>query len=115
MSRDWRNCGAINVRAMMDKAVLSHRYSILIIGVYCMAVVVYVSVIEFNNSIVSAKFGKGQQLLLKMEFPFVYESSPVYEIVMFVQFLQLLGHASVIGMLDALIITLVNFSFLFLF
>lgn len=113
MSRDWRDCGAIafNVRTMMNKAILSRRCSTLIIAVYCTAVMVYVSVIMEFNSIVSDEPGKeGQQLFLKMKFPFVYDCSPIYEIVMFVQCVQLLGHASVIGMLDALIVTLVNFS-----
>lgn len=113
MSRDWNNCGAVafNVRTMMNKAILSHRCSMLIVGVYSIAVVVYVSVIvEFNN--IDDGFGRGEnQLFLKMKFPFVYEFSPVYEIVMFVQSLQLLSNASVIGMLDALIITLVSFLF----
>lgn len=111
MSRDWRNCGtvAFNVQTMMNKASLSHRCSMLIIGMYSMAVVVYVSVIMELNSI-DNKSGKGEnQLFLKMEFPFVYDFSPVYEIVMFVQFIQLLSNASIIGMLDALIITLVSF------
>ncbi|KAL6254523.1 hypothetical protein P5V15_014576 [Pogonomyrmex californicus] len=109
MSRDWCNCGtvAFNVCTMTSKANLSHRCSMLIIGIYSIAVVVYVSVIlEFNS--INDEFSKGdQQLFLKMEFPFVYEFSPVYEIVMFVQFVQLLSNASVIGMLDAFIVTLI--------
>ncbi|KYM97078.1 hypothetical protein ALC62_12186 [Cyphomyrmex costatus] len=94
MSRDWRNCDAIasDVRIMTNKAILSHRCSMLIIGVYSIAAVVYVSVImEFNS--INSESGKGE-LFLKMEFPFVYEFSPVYEIVMFVQFVQLLSNAS---------------------
>ncbi|XP_011155581.2 odorant receptor 4 [Solenopsis invicta] len=109
MSQDWRNCGttAINVRIMTSKANLSHRCSLLIIGVYAMAVVVYVSVIMEYNTIGKGSDKEENQLFLKMDFPFVYEFSPVYEIVMFVQFVQLLSNASVIGMLDAFIITLV--------
>lgn len=111
MSQDWRNCGttAINVRIMTSKANLSHRCSLLIIGVYAMAVVVYVSVIMEYNTIGKGSDKEENQLFLKMDFPFVYEFSPVYEIVMFVQFVQLLSNASVIGMLDAFIITLVSF------
>lgn len=88
----------------------------LIIGIYSMAVVVYSSVIiELNNIDTNVETGeKEHQLLLKMQFPFVYEFFPMYEIVMFVQFVQLLSHASVIGMLDALIITLVSFSLSYL-
>lgn len=111
MSRDWRDCDAVayDVRIMTDKANLSHRLSMLIIGMYSMAVAVYVSVIiEFN--IDSNKSGQGEsQLFLKMELPFVYDFFPMHEIVMFVQFIQLLSNASVIGMLDALIVTLVSF------
>lgn len=71
-----------------------------------MAVIVYISVIiEFNNVNVDSV---EKELFLKMQFPFVYEFFPVYEIVMFVQFVQLLSNASVIGMLDALVITLVS-------
>lgn len=113
MLRDWRNCDsiALNMHIMTNKANVSHRCSMLIIGVYSIAVVVYSSVIiELNNININAETGeKEHQLLLKMKFPFVHEFSPIYEIVMFFQFIQLLSNASVIGMLDALIITLVSF------
>ncbi|XP_070150954.1 odorant receptor 10-like [Polyergus mexicanus] len=107
ISRDWRNCNSTvyNMRIMTNKANLSHRCSMLIISVYFMAVIVYISVIiEFNNINVDSV---EKELFLKMQFPFVYEFFPVYEIVMFVQFVQLLSNASVIGMLDALVITLI--------
>lgn len=113
MSRDWRDSGAVvfNTRAMTNKAHLSRRCSLLIIGVYSMAVAVYVSVImEFNHLNSDELSKEEQQLFLKMEFPFDHNVSPIREIVLFVQFIQLLSNASVIGMLDALIITLVSFS-----
>jgi len=117
ISRDWHNCGSIefNVRIMTNKANLSHRYSMLIIGIYSIAVIVYVSVIMELNFIDSNGSNKTEdQLFLKMKFPFVYDVSPIHEIVMIFQFVQLLSNASVIGMLDALIITLVSSS-LFMF
>jgi len=87
----------------------------LIIGVYSIAVIVYVSVIMELNLIDSDESNKAEdQLFLKMKFPFAYDVSPIHEIVMILQFVQLLGNASVIGMLDALIITLVSPS-LFIF
>lgn len=112
MSQDWRNC-AFNVRTMTNKAILSHRCSILIIGIYAIAAVSYVSVVMEINRINNKSGKRENELFLKMELPFVYESSPAYEIVMFVQFIQLLCNALVIGMLDALIITLVSLSFAF--
>ncbi|XP_025163765.1 odorant receptor 22c-like isoform X2 [Harpegnathos saltator] len=109
MSQDWRDGGAVafNVRTMTDKARLSRRCSMLIIGVYSIAVVVYVSVIIEFNHIHSDEFSnKERQFFLKMKFPFDYDVSPIHEIILFIQFLQLLSNASVIGMLDAFIITL---------
>ncbi|KAF3054438.1 Odorant receptor 181 [Nylanderia fulva] len=109
MLRDWRNCDsiALNMRIMMNKTNVSHRCSMLIIGIYAMAVVVYSSVIiELNNMDTNAETSE-KELFLKMKFPFVHEFSPIYEIVMFVQFIQLLSNASVIGMLNALIMTLI--------
>lgn len=114
MSRDWRNSvDAFNVRTMTNKTILSHRCSILMIGIYSTAAVIYVSVIMEINRINNGSGKQENQLFLKMELPFAYESSPTYEIVMFVQFIQLLSNASVIGMLDALIITLVILTFAF--
>lgn len=82
----------------------------LIIAVYTMAVAVYVSVIMEFNHIHSDELEE-QQLFLKMELPFDHDVYPIREIVLFIQFIQLLSNASVIGMLDAVIITLVSFSF----
>ncbi|KAL0120385.1 hypothetical protein PUN28_008214 [Cardiocondyla obscurior] len=115
MSRDWESWIGDTVtfnmrtmrtmRIMMNKTILSYRCSLLIIGVYSIAVVVYVSVIiNYNNN---DNDRKENQLFLKMEFPFFYDFFPVYEVVMFVQFIQLLSNASIIGMLDALILTLI--------
>lgn len=79
-----------------------------------MAVVVYVSVImEFNYSSSDESNKAEDRLFLKMKFPFAYDTSPIYEIVMVVQFAQLLSNAWVIGMLDALIVTLVSKFFTF--
>lgn len=111
MSRDWNNCGNItfNLRSMTNKAHLAHRCSMLIIGTYSIAVVVYISVImEINNTVSDKCNEEKHQLFLKMEFPFNYHVSPICEIIMFIQFIQLLSNASVIGMLDALIVTLVS-------
>lgn len=47
-------------------------------------------------------------LIIKMEFPFDSNSSPVYEIVMVTQFFQLLTQACAIDVLNALIMTLVS-------
>ncbi|XP_014473831.1 PREDICTED: odorant receptor 4-like [Dinoponera quadriceps] len=61
---------------------------------------------EFNHMHSDELSNEEQQLFLKMEFPFEDNVSPVREIVLFVQFIQLLSNASVIGILDAFIMTL---------
>ncbi|KAL0120392.1 hypothetical protein PUN28_008220 [Cardiocondyla obscurior] len=103
MFNDWHECS--NIYAMIDKAVLAHRCSKLTIGVYSMAVLLY--------STASINFRKQsnddcRELLIKMELPFVFCESPIYEIVVCVQFMHLMAVASAIGMLDALMVTLVS-------
>ncbi|XP_011155595.2 odorant receptor 82a [Solenopsis invicta] len=101
MSNDWREYSGMY--AMIDKAVLAHRCSKLTIGVYSTAVLLY--------STASINFRKQsndscRELLIKMELPFNFCESPVYEIVMWVQFVHLMAVASSIGMLDGLMVTL---------
>ncbi|XP_012063162.1 PREDICTED: odorant receptor 4-like [Atta cephalotes] len=100
MSNDWHKYS--NMYAMIDKAVLAHRCSKLIISVYSIAVLLYstASILNKQNDI------DCRELLIKMELPFGFCESPIYEIVMFVQFIRLMAVASAIGMLDALLVTL---------
>lgn len=104
MCKDWYECS--NAYTMIDKAVLSHRYSKLIIGIYATAVLLYsIATIDFREQAIGDDC---RRLLIKMELPFVFCQSPIYEIVVFVQFVHLMAVASAIGMLDALIATLVS-------
>ncbi|EFN71830.1 Odorant receptor 2a [Camponotus floridanus] len=101
MSNDWYEYSSIYT--MIDKANLSHRYSKLVIGVYSTAVLLYsIATIDFRKPIND----DCRQLLIKMELPFVFCESPIYEFVACVQFVHLMVVASTIGMLDALIVTL---------
>lgn len=104
MSKDWREYPGMC--AMVDKAVLSHRCSKLIIGIYSTAVLLYsTATINFRRD---GDRDSQRELLIKMELPFVFCDSPIYEIVVCVQFVHLMAVASAIGMLDALIVTLVS-------
>jgi len=104
MSNDWREYSSMY--AMIDKAILAHRCSKLTVGVYLTAVLLY--------STASINFRKHtddcRELLIKMELPFEFCESPIYEIVACVQFVQLMAIAFAIGMLDALIVTLVSYD-----
>ncbi|XP_014473880.1 PREDICTED: odorant receptor 4-like [Dinoponera quadriceps] len=101
MSKDWREYSSMY--AMIDKAVLSHRCSKLVIGIYATAVLLYSTAsIDFRKNVDS----DCRELLIKMELPFVFCESPVYEIIMFMQFIHLLAVALTISVIDALIVTL---------
>ncbi|XP_012061479.1 PREDICTED: odorant receptor 13a-like [Atta cephalotes] len=83
---------------MNNVANLSHRFSNLIIGLHSMAVLFYgIGVIAAAN----------RELFLKMELPFYSGMSPIYEVVMTTQFLHQMTAATVIGVLSALLVTLV--------
>lgn len=112
MSRDWidTSTAKLNVDVMINKAELAYRCSNLIIGVYASAVFIYGGMfLEFNRQDQDDGFNiTSRQLLIKMDLPFAYYESPMYEYVFVVQFLQLLATGISIAMLDALIITLVS-------
>lgn len=49
-----------------------------------------------------------RELFLKMELPFESNASPVYEVVMITQFFHQLAAATIVGVLNALIVSLVS-------
>lgn len=49
-----------------------------------------------------------RELFLKMELPFESNASPVYEVVMVTQFFHQLAAATIVGVLNALIVSLVS-------
>lgn len=51
-----------------------------------------------------------RELFLKMELPFESNVSPVYEVVMITQFFHQLAAATIVGVLNALIVSLVSKS-----
>lgn len=112
MATDWTHSstGKLDTNAMISKADLSNRCSKLIMCVYTIAVFFYTSVfVEIIREIDNTEFDmKSREFLIKMEFPFVSYNSSMYKCILLVQFFQLMAIASAIGMLDALIITLVS-------
>ncbi|KAK1125374.1 hypothetical protein K0M31_005743 [Melipona bicolor] len=109
MSQDWINFSKFNIDAMINKAKLAYRYSKLIMSVYAIAVFTYAGVfLEITRQNQDDELNiTSRQLLIKMDFPFAYYESPLYEYVFVLQFFQLLSNASAIATLDALIITLI--------
>nr|XP_012220006.1 PREDICTED: odorant receptor 13a-like [Linepithema humile] len=87
---------------MSGVANLSHRFSNLIIGLHSTAVLVYcIGVVALRSD------PADRELFLKMELPFDSGTSPTYELVMTTQFLHQMTAATMIGVLSALLVTLV--------
>jgi len=96
---------------------VSHRSSNFIIGLYSMSVFLYgIGVLiahldesedEFNEQLERSGVPT-RELFLKMELPFESNASPVYEVVMVTQFFHQLAAATIVGVLNALIVSLVS-------
>lgn len=113
MYYDWINSSAdkANVDVMTNKAELAYRCSYLIFGVYIISVFMYAGVfLQFIRQDQDDFNITSRELLMKMDLPFAYYESPVYQYIFLVQFLQLLAVGIGMAILNALIITLVSVS-----
>lgn len=109
ISMDWEECGEAGGGAlcnMINVASLSHRLSNLIIGLHSIAVLFYcIGVVALRDA---DRGDVERELFLKMDLPFESDASPIYELVMTTQFLHQMTSATVIGVLSALLVTLVS-------
>ncbi|XP_043681042.1 odorant receptor 82a-like [Vespula pensylvanica] len=108
MENDWEKSTKIECdhSTMTSKIILAHRYSNLIISVYCISAFFYATgtfVIGDNNY----DEGEERELLLKMILPFNSNKSPIYEIVIITQFFHQLLTTAVAAVLSSLIVALI--------
>ena len=89
---------------MNSVAGLSQRFSNLIIGLHSVAVMIY----YIGVIVLCSNDGVNRELFLKIELPFERGTLPNYELVMTTQFLHQITTATVIGVLSALLVTLVS-------
>ncbi|XP_076666626.1 odorant receptor 13a-like [Andrena cerasifolii] len=89
-SEDWSSNSSSreNKQIMIDKSILSSRITNFFIAYFGISFFLYVALAlvsfgENNDESVS----KTRQLLIRMEFPFEYTASPVYEFIVVVQFI----------------------------
>lgn len=112
MAEDWdeRNecTTALKTRMMTSKAVLSRRFSKYTIGVYTVCLVFFGASNILSQMNAKQSVETERQLIVKMELPFEYTASPLYEIITIMQFLLQFTCALLAGMLNALIVTLVS-------
>ncbi|CAK9818434.1 Odorant receptor 45b [Anthophora plagiata] len=110
MSNDWDNSSTneLNINDMMNKVVLAYRCSKFIMCVFVVTACIYggVFVEYYRHEVDGESQLKSRELLLKMDFPFPYYKTPIYEWVFVGQFVQLILNGFTIGMMDGLIITL---------
>lgn len=89
-SEDWSSNSSSrdNKQIMIDKAILSSRITNFVIAYFEITFFAYVALAlvsfgEDNDESVS----RTRKLLIRMEFPFEYTTSPVYEFIVVVQFI----------------------------
>ncbi|XP_011688858.1 PREDICTED: odorant receptor 13a-like [Wasmannia auropunctata] len=105
IATDWEECGDASY-SMSSVANLSHRFSNLIIGLHSSAVLFYcIGVVALRSD--DAADPANRELIVKIDLPFESGTSPMYEVVMTTQFLQVITAAGVIGVFNALLVTLV--------
>lgn len=104
---EWAIC------SMSRTTDVSHRSSNLIIGLYSMSVFLYgtgvlVAHADEPDEQLADLVVPARELFLKMELPFESNASPTYELVMITQFFHQLAAATIVGVFNALIVSLVS-------
>lgn len=113
IAADWKESAKdpFSMHMTMNMANLSYRVSNAIIGLHMAAVVTYSLGVILSN-IEGDKFNTSatpvRALILRMEFPFDSNNSPVHELVIIAQFFHLITQACAIDVLNALVMTLVS-------
>ncbi|KAG5326914.1 OR67C protein, partial [Acromyrmex heyeri] len=110
MSEDRSECVTEwAIYSMSRTTDVSHRSSNLIIGLYSMSVFIYGTGVLVAHSDESDEqlAVQARELFLKMELPFESNASPTYELVMITQFFHQLSAATIVGVINALIVSLI--------
>ncbi|XP_024879257.1 uncharacterized protein LOC112459412 isoform X4 [Temnothorax curvispinosus] len=106
MDDDWKDCGTdLRECVMMDKANLAHRCSNAMISVNALATFLYFIDSYVRGSMLS-KDGQLREFPIQIQFPFEVHETPFYQLVGLGLFFHVLETATVIAMLNALILTL---------
>lgn len=108
MDRDWSGCVIKDsYSTMITAAAQSRRCSFVLIGIHILAGF-FLSVGAYAfRSMSNTDSEVSREFPIKMEFSFVVES-PLFECILVTQIVCLLSIASVVGMINALLATLVS-------
>jgi hypothetical protein len=111
MAADWREAANSEMDTMMNKANLSRRFSKVIVGLHSIAVVCFgieVLVSHTDDYDADGMETPVRAFTLKLQRPLQFNESPLYEIVVCLEFLHQLASSAVTGVLNCLLITLVS-------
>lgn len=108
MDDDWNNCAADSyVRVMTSKAILAHRCSNVMMTVNALSAIFYFIGSHISHRAIAAD-GEHREFPMQVQFPFNATNSPIFEFVVLGLFLHVLETATVIAILNSLILTLVS-------
>lgn len=93
---------------MTRMAYISRRFSNFIIALYALSVFLYATgtLLRYKSS----NQTDTPELILKMELPFKIESTSVHIVVLVTQFVHQTSAASMVGVINSLLITLVSLN-----
>lgn len=108
MDRDWKRSAEKDsyMSIMMTVERMSHKYAKVLIGIFAMtAFFLSIAAYAIHAALSKEKF---RELPVKMKFSFNATKSPLFEFILVYQCLYELSLASLIGMINALLATLVS-------
>ncbi|XP_018401472.1 PREDICTED: uncharacterized protein LOC108778716 [Cyphomyrmex costatus] len=111
MAADWREATNSETQIMISKANLSRRFSNVIIGLHSVAVFCFgIEVLASQTDDYDADHGTDtpvRAFTLKLQLPSQCNESPLYELVMGLEFFHQLASATATGILNSLLISLI--------
>lgn len=111
MTTDWREATVSEMHIMTSKANLSRRFSNVIIGIHSVAVFCFgIEVLASHTDDYDADGIETpvRAFTLKLQLPLQCNESPLYELIMCLEFFHQLASSTVTGILNSLLITLVS-------
>lgn len=108
---DWKERDVCDEYTMTRMAYISRRFSNFIIALYALSVFLYATgtLLRYRSS----NETDTRELLLKMELPFEIKSTWVHIAVFATQYVHQTSAASMVGVMNSLLITLVSLSLIF--
>ncbi|XP_011870713.1 PREDICTED: odorant receptor 13a-like isoform X5 [Vollenhovia emeryi] len=102
---DWKERDVCDEYAMTRMSYISRRFSNFIIALYALSVLLYATgtLLRYKSN----NQNDTRELILKMELPFEIKSTSVHVAVLVTQFIHQTSAASMVGVMNSLLITLV--------